>query len=180
MKKVLSIVLALVMCFALAMPAFATEATLPDINDDVTVTLPPVEDVTVPDFDLNGDVMAAIQEVLEKLGETEFGNFDEFNKAFRDALAGVIGEDAMNKITDIINSNAFLKWLASIYTGSVTEPDTTEAPETTEPTTEAPTEEPTTEEVVTPETGDSAVALAVFATVSVAAAAAFVCTKKKA
>lgn len=192
MKKVISIMLALVMCFALAMPAFAAdEEALPPINGgDVTTTaaaekpeatLPDMGEVTVPDFGLNGDVMAAIQEVLAQLGDTEFGNLDEFNRAFRDALAGIVGEDTMNKITDIINSNEFLKWLASIYTyGSTIAP----TEETTVTTTEAPASE-TEEETTVPmaeivPTGDSAVALAVFATVSVAAAAAFVCTKKKA
>lgn len=184
MKKALSVLLALVMCFALAMPAFAADEQLPSVND-TEVTLPDLElptDVSgIISGDTMGTIMDAISGVLDKVGDvdvSEIGSLiPQITAAVRDALAGVIGDDAMNKITEFINSNEFLKWLASIYTGSVTT-EPTEAP--TEAPTEPETEETTTEAAELPETGDSAVALAVFATVSVAAAAAFVCTKKKA
>lgn len=174
MKKAISILLALVMCFALAMPAFAADASLPDVNEETKVTLPAPELPEVDD-DKMGEIMAAIQELLEKFGGIDI-TAGEIASQIRDILNEVLGKDFVANLPEGALKD-FINWVINIYYPLVPEvPETT-----TEATTEATTEEETTTEAAElPETGDSAVALAVLATVSVAAAAAFVCTKKKA
>lgn len=174
MKKAISILLALVMCFALAMPAFAADEQLPPVNNDTEATLPAPE-IPGVDGDVMGKIMAAIQDLLDQLGGIDVTE-GELASQIRDILNKVLGESFIKDLPEGALKD-FINWVINIYYPLV--------PEVPETSTEAPTEAPTEEETTTeaaelPETGDSAVALAVFGTVAVAAAAAFVCTKKKA
>lgn len=66
--------------------------------------------------------------------------------------------------------NDIINFFANLYLGAVGPVE--------EPTTEAPTTEPTTVPEI-PQTGDTSTVMVAIATLSVASAAAFVCTKKK-
>lgn len=184
MKKVLSVALALVLCLAMCVPAFAAD------------TQDPVDQIAGA-LDGAGIDLSAITEKLSSLGSFDIGSLTggDFDiSAITDALGGLSDLDIASlkdtligalgnigggdfDIAGILNGlkdNELAQLIAKIYSIAPAEKESTEAPTETEP--EAPTE---TEPEEIPDTGDSAIGLAVLGVVSVAAAAAFVCTRKK-
>lgn len=184
MKKVLSIALALVLCLAMCVPAFAADTKDPvdqiagalegaGINlDAITEKLSSLGDfdissITGGDFDIG-----ALTEMLGGLSDIDISNLKD---TLLGALGGIGGGDF--DIAGILNGlkdNELAQLIAKIYSIAPAEKETTTEATTTEEITEAPTEP---EEI--PETGDSAIGIAVLGVVSVAAAAAFVCARKK-
>lgn len=184
MKKVLSVALALVLCLAMCVPAFAADTK--DPVDQIAGALKGA-----------GIDLDAITEKLSSLGNFDIGsltggNFDissitdalsglsNFDIAsLKDTLIGALGNIGGGDfdIASILNGlkdNELANLIAKLYSIGTPEKETTTEETTTEEITEAPTEP---EEI--PETGDSAIGIAVLGVVSVAAAAAFVCTRKK-
>jgi LPXTG-motif cell wall-anchored protein len=185
MKKVLSVALALVLCLAMCVPAFAAD------------TQDPVDQIAGV-LDRAGIDLSAITEKLSSLGSFDIGSLTggDFDisaitdalgslsdldiASLKDTLIGALGNIGGGDfdIAGILNGlkdNELAQLIAKLYSiGTPEKETTTEAPTETEP--EAPTE---TEPEEIPDTGDSAIGLAVLGVVSVAAAAAFVCTRKK-
>lgn len=184
MKKVLSVALALVLCLAMCVPAFAADTKDPvdqiagalegagiDLNA-ITEKLSGLGDfdissITGGDFDIS-----ALTDMLGGLSDVDIS-------IIKDTLLGALGNIGggdfdIAAILNGLQDNELAQLIAKIYSIAPVEKDSTEAPTETE--TEAPTE---TEPEEIPETGDSAVGIAVLGVVSVAAAAAFVCTRKK-
>lgn len=198
MKKFVSLLLALVMVFSLGVAAFADEAaestTETVVEETPTVTIDEilawVKETILPEINLDlfkaviDETKATIDNIVAILSPI-FGK--ETNpdlpsspaeipavmmNAFIDLLAKafkVSREDIINKLLEI----PFIKWIMGWYgykPATTTEAPSTEAPSTTEAAPE-PTE--------VPDTGATA-ALAAVASLSVAAAAAFVSKKKAA
>ena len=185
MKKVLSIILALALCGAMATCAFATDADL--------------EVPTGEEESSSGSLLPSIEEVIEILKEkVDIEDLKRVVTETVDSLSKILDIDvnAPNfSITDIapqfmetvieklkemgVDTDALLKYVeeselinffAKLYTGGVipTKPATTEAP----------TETTTVKD--NPPMGGAAIGgLAAFAVLSVAAAAAYVCSKKE-
>ncbi len=174
MKKVLALALALVMALSCGLMAFATETTVAD----ETTTVVADEAATEKDYvDLTvKEVLAMILE-LAKAGMSQWNDVETViikivdfvdglvNGIFTGSVDGLIAE--LEGLFDGIEIpgidgliNALKEKILSFY-----------APGTVTP--------PTTEPADTSDTGSAPVGIAVFAAVSVAAAAAFVCTKKK-
>ncbi|MDR0531828.1 MAG: hypothetical protein LBG83_07185 [Oscillospiraceae bacterium] len=158
MKKVSAILLALVI--ALSMVVFASAA---DAKEDFNTVLSDLAAVASPE-----EIKAAVNDALAKAGVDKDVDAADVPAGADNEVAGAIieklglqGTDTADKIQKAM-SNDFVSFLAGLYI-----PTTVKPPEATE--------------VVTPpETGSSpAIAIAAFATVSVAAAAAFICLKKK-
>lgn len=169
MKKVLAILLALVMALSCSAIAFADDASTdaaPAASEAVS------EDVAALDVK---EVLAMIVE-LAKASMTQWNDVETVvikivdfvdglvNGIFGDGVDGLIAEleglfegIEIPGIDELIN--ALKEKILSFY-----------APGTVTP--------PTTEPADTSDTGSAPVGIAVFAAVSVAAAAAFVCTKK--
>lgn len=199
MKKFISLLLALVMVFSMGAIAFAADkeeapkeesntlidldATLPIVNVSIKQVLEVAEKI-FKGVDL-GQIKGALDQTIKTLGEMVeaiaplFDNvrFEEIPAmmmdAFINALAKLFGTDRQG-ILDALMEIPFIKQIMYWYGYQ----DPTTAPETTTeaPATEAETEAPV-EEV--PNTG-AAAGVAVFASLSVAAAAAFVSKKKAA
>lgn len=182
MKKVLSVVLALALCFALCVPSFAADTQDPvdmiaDAISGAGIDLGAITDVLsgLGNFDIGsltgGDFdISAITDMLGGLSDFDI-------TSLKDTIVGALGSIGGGDfdIAGIINGladNELAQLIAQLYSIAPAETETT-----TEPT-EAPTEAPTEPEVI-PDTGDSAIGIAVLGVVSVAAAAAFVCTRKK-
>lgn len=174
MKKVLALALALVMALSCGLMAFATGTTAAD----ETTTVVAEEAATEKDYvDLTvKEVLAMILE-LAKAGMSQWNDVETViikivdfvdglvNGIFTGSVDGLIAE--LEGLFDGIEIpgidgliNALKEKILSFY-----------APGTVTP--------PTTEPADTSDTGSAPVGIAVFAAVSVAAAAAFVCTKKK-
>ena len=194
MKKILSLLLALAMVLSMGAIAFAEE---PELENNAPAETPTVEISEIidlfkqmlPQIDLKniGAVFEETKVTLEKIASvigplfgTEQGK-PSFSVAevpaivmngFIDAVAALFGTDReviIEKLLEIPLVKIIMGWYG--YQPA----DPTEAP-----TTEAPTEAPTeasSEEV--PKTG-AAAGIAAFASLSVAAAAAFVSKKRKA
>ena len=183
MKKVLSVALALVLCLAMCVPAFAADTKDPvdQIADAISgagIDLGAITDMLsgLGDFDISsitgGDFdIGALTEMLGGLSDIDISSLKD---TLLGALGGIGGGDF--DIAGILNGlqdNELAQLIAKLYSIAPVEKET-EAP------TEAPTEDPTeTEPEEIPETGDSSVGIAVLGVISVAAAAAFVCTRKK-
>ena len=169
MKKILAIVLAVVMAFSCSALAFAADTATPDapaasnILDSIQGILSQITAILQ-----QNDVLETVKGLIEKItalvqnltgGNTAdvLGVADELEaKIAAIPVLGDVYEFLHNLITTLKQK------IKDLYAGNCeTEPETTAA------------EEPS-------ETGSSAIGLAAFATVSVAAAAAYVCTKKKA
>lgn len=183
MKKVLSVALALVLCLAMCVPAFAADTKDPidqiaGALDGAGIDLSAITDKLsgLGDFDLSaitgGDFdLSALTDMLGGLSDIDISSIKD---TLLGALGGIGGGDFdIAGILEGLKDNELAQLIAKIYSIAPVEKETsTEAPTTTE----APTE---TEPEEIPETGDSAVGIAVLGVVSVAAAAAFVCTRKK-
>ncbi|MBP3696778.1 MAG: hypothetical protein J6J45_04450 [Clostridia bacterium] len=175
MKKVLALALALVMALSCGLMAFAEGSTA---AADVATTVATDEAATEKDYvDLTvKEVLAMILE-LAKAGMSQWNDVETVivkivdfvdglaNGIFTGSVDGLIAE--LEGLFDGIEIpgidgliNALKEKILSFY-----------APGTVTP--------PTTEPADTSDTGSAPVGIAVFAAVSVAAAAAFVCTKKK-
>ena len=175
MKKALALILALVMAFSMSAMAFAE-----DVNVNVNINAPTEaaaeEEAAAPtEFDVFGilniiidlvkshmvqfddieSIIIRIVDLIQNLGSAVVPA--DVNGAVADLEAALAGAEIPG-ISDLIDS---LKGtIKSLYAGEVaTVPETTAA---------APAD-----------TGSASVGVAVFAAVSVAAAAAYVCTKKK-
>jgi hypothetical protein len=185
MKKVFALVTALVLALSLAAVAAAadeTQAILP-----ISADMLRVGSVEEAQADLQAAfqelsttfgtdaVKTAVQEALAKLDLPEdLSTLDAADlpenagaQVARDIAAklGIEGTDIAGKLESAF-SNDFVSFIAQIYTGEVKTETTTKA------------QPPQPPDVV--KTGDSAViAIATFATLSAAAAVAFVCLKKK-
>lgn len=183
MKKVLSVALALVLCLAMCVPAFAADTKDPidqiaGALDGAGIDLSAITDKLsgLGDFDLSaitgGDFdLSALTDMLGGLSDIDISSIKD---TLLGTLGGIGGGDFdIAGILEGLKDNELAQLIAKIYSIAPVEKETsTEAPTTTE----APTE---TEPEEIPETGDSAVGIAVLGVVSVAAAAAFVCTRKK-
>ncbi len=221
MKKVLSVLLAVVLCLAFSTMAFATEETaainteeLSNLVDEIvgaagegdlegvanavqvnadklyeafgdivegtdTVAADEAADYVITAIsELTGADMENVREIVMEAIE-EYG-LEEVEIVESSAVAGLIDEilaklESLGIDTDpIIDTLADSKVggaIIGIYTGDIEEPTTEEE--------EVPTEEPTTEEVEIPVTGQAS-SIAAFAVLAVAAAGAYVCTRKKA
>ena len=194
MKKILSLLLALAMVLSMGAIAFAEE---PELENNAPAETPTVEISEIidlfkqmlPQIDLKniGAVFEETKVTLEKIASvigplfgTEQGK-PSFSVAevpaivmngFIDAVAALFGTDReviIEKLLEIPLVKIIMGWYG--YQPA----ETTEAPATEAPT-EAPTEA-SSEEV--PKTG-AAAGIAAFASLSVAAAAAFVSKKRKA
>ena len=165
MKKVLAIVLALVMALSCSAIAFADDAAV--AADEVATTEVPVAELDIK------EVLAMILD-LAKAGMAQWNDVETViikivdfvdglvNGIFADGVDGLIAEleglfegIEIPGIDDLIN--ALKEKILSFY---------------------APGIVPTTQPEAPSDTGSAPVGIAVFAAVSVAAAAAFVCTKK--
>lgn len=163
MKKVLAIVLALVMALSMTTLAFADDVAAAPAEETQSVNI--LEDIAAlfsgekTIADLVNDAIAGIINMIENFADfTEEG----VQGAVEDLEAKIadfsIGSDLLAKAKELI-SNLKQKILA-LYAHEVA----TEVTEAEEPA----------------ETGSSSVGLAAFTAVSVACAAAYVCTKKRA
>ncbi len=172
MKKVLAIVLALVMALSCGAMAFATEDAA---STAAATTAAPETTTAAPAADVQlsvKDVLNAIVE-LAKAGMSQWADVEDVVIRIIDFLDGLIKGTTSGKVDGLVAElegllagveipgmkdliNALKAKILSWYTPDIF---------VTEPT-------------ETPETGSAPVGIAVFAAVSVAAAAAFVCTKK--
>lgn len=231
MKKVLSILLAVALCFAFTTMAFAAEETVAEIDKEELSSI--VDDIVgaVGEGDYE-DLAGAVQVNADKLAAA-FGDIvegtdtvaaDEAADYVITAISDLTGAD-MESVREIvmdaideygisdveipessevaglvdkilerleeygIDTDPIIDTLASskvggaiigIYTGEVTtEPEvTTDEPTTEEISSVDPSEAPT-DDIDIPETGHAS-SVAAFAVLAVAAAGAFVCTRKKA
>lgn len=203
MKKLLSALVALAMVGSMSVMAFAedstdevivdvTEVEVTDAADDETTAQVELEGVDMDELkDIAGDVKEGILSLIDsgKIEEAFNDVLDTISNLSLDDLYTLDSSKAADILTNIVGTleswgvdvdalyakvkdSKLVNLIANLYV-----PDkkpTTEAPETT---TEAPETTVVEEEVV--ETG-SASAVAAFAVMSVAAAAAFVTYKKKA
>ena len=149
MKKVFALVLALVMAFSMSAMAFATDAAA-----DVDAVVDEIKAAT-EGTDLWGQIEDSLFDIVDaiedKTADLSAVEGEVFN--IESVLADVPGVDGL--LDDLKSS------IKDLYAGEIgTLPSTTEA---------APSVD----------TGSSAVGIAAFAALSVAAAAAYVCTKKK-
>jgi len=169
MKKLLSILLALVMALSLGVMAFADENEPGTDETTECATCENVEDALKELIDfLNSDEFKdALNDAKDKAAEL-IGNsegvadfVDDLFDQIEDLSDGAIKrEDIMN----FLENTEIFDWFINLYIPAI--------PETTVPTTE-----PETEENI-PQTGSTGAGLAVFAVLSVAAAAAYVSKKR--
>ena len=174
MKKVLAIVLALVMaCSALTM-AFAADAATPaeptTADTGIIGAVKTILDTITGIFQGNGlqDLLAKIEGIINQIKDI-VANFSGSNSAdvlgIVDELEAKIGgfglaKEILSRIKDLITS--LKQKIKDLYAGNK----------------ETVVEE--TAAVASSDTGSSSAGIAAFAAISVAAAAAYVCTKKKA
>ena len=238
MKKVLSILLAVALCFAFSAMAFAEEAA--EINKEELSSI--VDDIVgaVEDGDYEeiagavqvnadklaaafGDIVAdadtvaadeAADYVITAISDLTGADMEDVREIVLDAIdeyglsdvaipessevAGLVDAVLMRLEENGIDTDPIIDTLASskvggaiigIYTGEVvTDPDVVTTTETTTGDKETTTEEKSSDDVTDPTTGDDidipetghASSVAAFAVLAVAAAGAYVCTRKKA
>jgi len=171
MKKILSILFAVVLAFSLCTTAFAADFTLPDLGSltdslDISSILDTITS-QIPATDLQ----STITDALSTFGVPDISSLDT------SSIPGFV-DTIMNQLASLgldvsglkaqLSDNQLLNFFASIYMGGTVKTTTTVAPTET-----------TTEKI--PDTGTAAFGgIAIFATLSLAAAAAFVTSKKKA
>lgn len=186
MKKVLALALALIMALSMSAMAFAADETAAsgDVNVNVNINIPATEateateaeddaatlDVvsilnmiidlvksSMTQWDDIESIVVRLVDFLENIGSAVVGKAD-VEGAVAD-LEAALADVEIPGLSDLLNTlKAKIK---AMYAGEV-----------------ATTVEVTTEAEAKPDTGSSSVGIAVFAAVSVAAAAAYVCTKK--
>ncbi len=168
MKKVLALALALVMAFSMSAMAFAADettaatttaaATSADLSvKDILNMIIDLVKSSMSQWDAIESVVVRLIDFVENLGSAAVDQAD-VDGAVAD-LEAALADFEIPGISDLLNSlKAAIK---KMYAGEV-----------------ATTVEVTTEIADPPSTGSSSVGIAVFAAVSVAAAAAYVCTKK--
>lgn len=183
MKKVLSVLVAVVLCLSLGVFASAADIDLGGVGEDVSLFLDQASAYTPEDaMDVLSNVDSGdIEEALAAIGSPDLASLSELNTGaipgFLDQIFDQLSSLGLpvDAIKQAMSDSEILNFLASIYIGNNTT--------TTEATTEETTEETT---LTIPETGNngspvSAVGgLAVLAAVSLAAAAYFISNKKKA
>ena len=148
MKKVLAIVLALVMALSMSAMAFAADATA-DVNAILDDIVAAAEDSTAAWDAVEGAIIKVIDAIEDKTADLAAVEGEVIN--LETVLGDIPGVDGL--------LGSLKETIKGLYAGEVaTIPSTT---------VEAPAE-----------TGSSVAGIAVFAAVSVAAAAAYVCTKK--
>ncbi|MGI6248060.1 MAG: hypothetical protein ACOYJX_01450 [Acutalibacteraceae bacterium] len=166
MKKVLSILLAAVMVISMSFATFAAfdfEAFLAELLEEGANVVEMIDGLTEEEAkQLLEDAVAKLSEVdIEALiNEFDPDDVPAFVDDLLDQVSAELGVD-VDEIKDKLGESEIFNWFAKLYMPAI--PETTEAP------TEAPT---------VPDTGSAAGGLAVFAVMSVAAAAAFVFSKK--
>ena len=148
MKKVFAIVLALVMALSMSAMAFAADGAA-DVDAILDDIVAAAEDSTAAWDAVEGAIIKVIDAIEDKTADLAAVEGEVIN--LETVLDGVPGVDGL--------LDSLKETIKGMYAGEVA----------TVPTTEA---EPVAE------TGSSAAGIAVFAAVSVAAAAAYVCTKK--
>ena len=167
MKKVLALALALVMAFSMSAMAFAADDTTTTTAAATTSADLSVKDIlnmiidlvksSMSQWDAIESVVVRLVDFVENIGSAAIGQAD-VDGAVAD-LEAALADVEIPGLSDLLNTlKAKIK---AMYAGEV-----------------ATTVEVTTEKAPAPETGSSSVGIAVFAAVSVAAAAAYVCTKK--
>ena len=173
MKKVLAIVLALVMAFSCAAMAFATEDAATTAAATTAATTAAATEAATEAAELTvKDVLNAIVE-LAKAGMTQWNDVESVVIKIIEAIDNLVNGITTGSVDGLVAEleglvaglelpamdnliNTLKEKILSWYTPDIF----------------------VTEPVETPETGSAPVGIAVFAAVSVAAAAAFVCTKK--
>lgn len=184
MKKVLSVLVAVLLCVSLGVFASAEDIDLGGVGEDVSLFLDQATAYTPEDaMDVLSNIDSGdIEQALEDIGSPDLSALSELDTGaipgFLDEIFSQLGALGLpvDEIKQAMSDSEVLNFLASIYIGNNT--TTTE-----EETTEEPTEETT---LTIPETGNNGSAvsavggLAVLAAVSLAAAAYFVSNKKKA
>ena len=149
MKKVFAIVLALVMALSMSAMAFAADGAA-DVDAILDDIVAAAEDSTAAWDAVEGAIIKVIDAIEDKTADLAAVEGEVIN--LETVLDGVPGVDGL--------LDSLKETIKGMYAGEVaTVPETTAA-------------EPVAE------TGSSAAGIAVFAAVSVAAAAAYVCTKK--
>lgn len=167
MKKVLALALALVMAFSMSAMAFAADTTTTTAAPATTSAELSVKDIlnmiidlvkaSMSQWDAVESVVVRLVDFIENIGSAAVGKAD-VEGAVAD-LEAALADAEIPGISDLLN--ALKAKIKAMYAGEV-----------------ATTVEATTAAVEKPDTGSSSVGIAVFAAVSVAAAAAYVCTKK--
>ena len=180
MKKLLSALLALTLVFSLSVMAFAEDAPAEAAAAETTTvcaTCPDPVDTLDELFDLiqsdkfKADLKEATDK-LQKLGKTleELLKDTEKIAPAVDGLLEKIAEETDIDVAELktkLGETEIFNWFAKLYMPAI-------------PTTEAPVVTTTVKTTTAvPKTGSAAGGIAIFATLSIAAAAAFVCTKKK-
>lgn len=173
MKKILSVLLALTLALSLSVMSFAAPATAYDkliefihsdtvkdglktVLDEVGIYDEVIAAVHTDDFKAN---FKALIDGAENFDTAQLaGWWDDLIKEIADKT-GVEIED----VKEALSKTGLFNWVANLYMPAA--PVTTTAPATTT-------------SVSVPETGSAVGGLAIFATLSLAAAAAFVATKK--
>lgn len=168
MKKVLALALALVMAFSMSAMAFAADETTaaPTTAATTSAQITPKDILnaiidlvksSMSQWDAIESVVVRLVDFIENIGSAAVDKAD-VDGAVAD-LEAALADVEIPGLSDLLDSlKAAIK---KMYAGEV-----------------ATTVEVTTEKAPAPETGSSSVGIAVFAAVSVAAAAAYVCTKK--
>ncbi|HZK39714.1 MAG TPA: hypothetical protein VFD23_06140 [Clostridia bacterium] len=173
MKKLLSILLALTLALSLGATAFAADPVVDIVHNETVLEAikaildeidPSAYDELVAFIDTDefqaeyAALMDKISAVIEDPTEVA-GMVDDYIEE----LAELLGLD-IEEVKEMLAESGLFDWIAKLYMPGVPETTTVEATTAVEDT--------------VPPTGSAAGSLAIFATLSIAAAAAFVCTKK--
>ncbi len=172
MKKLLAVLLAIVMVFSITTLAFAEDATDPSTTtttaagfDFSNISGAINEIINKIVAALQGDILATVQQYIQKIVDAIEGVLPQASVLGAVAdLEGALGNlpivgDVFNYVKGLID--CLKQKIKDLYAGC----------------TETTCEE--TEAAAPADTGSSSIGIVAFAAVSVAAAAAFVCTRKK-
>ena len=169
MKKLLSALLALTLVFSLSVMAAAEDTTAAPTTAAPTTCCPDPVDTfeellaLIQSDEFKADLKAATDKLAEIAKDTEkIAPFVDDLLVKIEEKTGVSVADLKTKLGESEIFNAFAK----IYMPAI-------------PTTAAPVVTTTVKATEVPKTGSAVGGIAIFATLSIAAAAAFVCTKKK-
>lgn len=178
MKKLLSVLLALSMVLSLGVMSFAADSALDDVKGTLEGVYNELKKITETD-----DFQAKFEDFKKGAGEiiddpTKIqGMFDDLMREAADA----IGVD-WDAIKAQLESSEIFDIIGKLIEGSGKDETTTKAPEKEADKEEDQEDKKDKEDkedgTTIVDTGSAAGSLAIFATLSIAAAAAFVCTKK--